>query len=105
LEFPIRLAQTSRDHFEVERRAGSLWVRDLGSRNGTFVGGQQLDASSELPVGSIVRAGSTLLLAVADQRPFERTPNERRSRHRLRAHDGPRVFVGPGHSARPPTAL
>ncbi len=67
-------AQMSREHFELELRAGTLCLRDLGSRNGTFVGGKQLDARSELRSGSVVRAGSTLFIAVPNLRPFERAP-------------------------------
>lgn len=34
--------QVSRRHAEVVRRADGVWVRDLGSANGTFVGGDQV---------------------------------------------------------------
>ncbi len=48
----------SRLHAEFEARADGLWVRDLGSRNGTFVEGLQVTGAL-VPQGARVRLGST----------------------------------------------
>lgn len=49
----------SRRHAEVERRAdGTVWLRDLGSTNGTFVDDRRLgEEPFQLPVGSVVEVG------------------------------------------------
>lgn len=55
----IRLlhASISRHHAMIEQRAGGeLWVRDLGSGNGTFVNGEQVRAK-KLQAGDEVRFG------------------------------------------------
>jgi transcriptional regulator with GAF, ATPase, and Fis domain len=48
----------SRLHAELEAREDGLWVRDLGSRNGTFVEGVQV-TGARIPQGARVRLGST----------------------------------------------
>jgi hypothetical protein len=47
----------SRRHAEVERTDGSLLVRDLGSTNGTFVNGSQIDGEVLLKTGDRVQFG------------------------------------------------
>jgi two-component system, NtrC family, response regulator GlrR len=48
----------SRLHAEFDPRADGLWVRDLSSRNGTFIQ-EVLVGSARAPEGSEVRVGST----------------------------------------------
>jgi transcriptional regulator with GAF, ATPase, and Fis domain len=48
----------SRLHAELEPRADGLWIRDLGSRNGTFVEGL-LVGSARVPQGATIRVGNT----------------------------------------------
>ena len=48
----------SRLHVELEARDDGVWVRDLGSRNGTFVEGV-LVQSARVPDGGKVQVGST----------------------------------------------
>jgi len=63
-------ANCSREHARIEPRRDALWVTDLGSRNGTFVDAQRVDAEGVLaPVGSVIRVGRTLLV-VADVAPY-----------------------------------
>lgn len=61
---------TSREHAHVAWRDGGFVVRDLGSRNGTFVDGKRLHGEVEAPSGSIVRLGGSLLLLTNDVRPL-----------------------------------
>ena len=56
----------SRLHGELEVREDGVWVRDLGSRNGTFVDGLQV-TGARVPDKSRVRFGSTDL--VVDYNP------------------------------------
>lgn len=48
-------------HFSIEccQRVGI--VRDLGSRNGTFVNGQRVEGDSEVQHGDQIAAGATIL--------------------------------------------
>ena len=59
----------SRHHAEIRLEGDALVVRDLGSRNGTFVGGKTIDAA-RLEGGAVVRAGGTVMLAVDDVGPL-----------------------------------
>jgi len=51
----------SRLHAEVDVRKDGLWVRDLGSRNGTYIEGIRVE-SGRVPEGGTLRVGATKLL-------------------------------------------
>ena len=56
-------AKVSRRHAQVVTEGGSVRLRDLGSKNGTVVGGRPLDSAAvALSPGDVVRLGRTLLL-------------------------------------------
>ena len=67
----IRLGdeRASREPARVAWTASGLSVRDLGSRNGTFVGGRPVGDTSA-PGRLLVRIGQSLLLLLADASPF-----------------------------------
>ncbi len=46
-------------HARVEPRRDGVWIQDLGSTNGTFVNGAQIDRPRRLTPGDIVRVGET----------------------------------------------
>ena len=48
----------SRVHAEIAPRDDGLWVRDLGSRNGTFVAGVKV-VDARVPAGATIRFGTT----------------------------------------------
>jgi pSer/pThr/pTyr-binding forkhead associated (FHA) protein len=48
-------------HARIEPRRDGVWVHDLGSTNGTFVNGAQVDGPQRLHGGDLVRVGSTQL--------------------------------------------
>ena len=60
----------SRIHAELEARHDGLWLRDLGSRNGTFVDGLQV-TGARVPDKATIRFGSTAVVVDYD-------PNQRR---------------------------
>ena len=62
----------SRQHVRITWTGDQVRVADLGSRNGTHVGGRAI-ASLEVAaaVPAVVRCGRTVAIAVADVRPFE----------------------------------
>lgn len=63
---------TSRLHAVLERFAGGWCVRDLGSRNGTYVNGTRVLADSALRPGDEIRVGATRITFRADE--AERAP-------------------------------
>jgi DNA-binding NtrC family response regulator len=65
-------ARLSREHAEVTYDRGTWRVRDLDSRNGTFVAGSQVAGEVTLRGRAIVRAGHTLYLLLPDVRALER---------------------------------
>ena len=60
VECEVRLndAAMSRGQFELKVEAGRVWLRDAGSRFGTFVNGAKT-AECELRPGDVIRAGET----------------------------------------------
>ena len=46
-------------HARVEPRRDGVWVHDLGSTNGTYVNGAQIDKPRRLAPGDVVRVGET----------------------------------------------
>ena len=48
-------------HARIEPRRDGVWVHDLGSTNGTFVNGEQIDGPRRLANGDVVSVGSTEL--------------------------------------------
>jgi len=51
----------SQVHARAIDRDGILWVEDLGSRNGTFVNGEQVHEATRVAKGSRVQVGETVL--------------------------------------------
>jgi pSer/pThr/pTyr-binding forkhead associated (FHA) protein len=49
----------SAKHVRIEPRRDGVWVEDLGSTNGTFVNGSQIDEPQRLSPGDVVRVGDT----------------------------------------------
>ncbi len=68
----------SRVHLELEPRADGLWVRDLGSRNGTWVENLRIDRC-RVPDGGRIRIGNTELRVeyLANEAKDEVWPEER----------------------------
>ena len=51
----------SQVHARAFDRDGTLWVEDLGSRNGTFVNGEQVHEPTKVTKGARVQVGETVL--------------------------------------------
>jgi transcriptional regulator with GAF, ATPase, and Fis domain len=66
----------SRLHAELDPRSDGLWVRDLGSRNGTFLEGLQI-TGGRIPQGGRLRIGSTEIVVEygSERRPVEIWPS------------------------------
>jgi hypothetical protein len=50
----------SQVHARAFDRDGTLWIEDLGSRNGTYVDGEQVHAPTRVAKGSRVQVGETV---------------------------------------------
>jgi pSer/pThr/pTyr-binding forkhead associated (FHA) protein len=50
--------EVSRRHCAVIVGPADVWVQDLGSRNGTFVNGERIEAKTKLSDGDLIRVGS-----------------------------------------------
>lgn len=61
----------SRRHAQVVARDGKAIIEDLGSGNGTFVNGRQIDGPTELQPDDRIKVGPILLRYTADGKPPE----------------------------------
>lgn len=65
----------SRLHFELDPMPDGLWVRDLGSRNGTYVNGVKI-SEARVPAGSVIRVGTTdMTVAYGNPEPVAAPPS------------------------------
>lgn len=64
-ELVLRDPDVSGHHAVIYREADRVWVRDLGSTNGTWVNGARVHEPQELSVGDRVRFGLTLEALIA----------------------------------------
>ncbi len=62
--------RVSREHARVSHGPEGFVVEDLGSKNGTYVGGVRIEGQRRVPTGSVVRVGRSLLVLVDDVRPL-----------------------------------
>ncbi len=78
VDVPVSDPAVSRLHMELETRDDGVWVRDLGSRNGTFIEGVMVQ-SARAAVGARIVAGSTTFTVEHDATPasVDLWPNER----------------------------
>jgi pSer/pThr/pTyr-binding forkhead associated (FHA) protein len=60
-EVSLKLASISRRHAMITVDGTRITLRDLRSKNGTFVGGQRIDATVNLHDGDEIRLGSVAL--------------------------------------------
>lgn len=58
----IDKASVSRRHARIVVGRGTVTLEDLGSRNGTFVAGRQIDSVTKLASGDSIRVGGTTLV-------------------------------------------
>ncbi|MFM8378133.1 MAG: FHA domain-containing protein [Planctomycetia bacterium] len=59
-KFRIQQDRVSRKHCEFFEQDGGVYLRDLGSTNGTFLNGELLETSAKVPLepGAVVKVGS-----------------------------------------------
>ncbi|MBI2897441.1 MAG: sigma 54-dependent Fis family transcriptional regulator [Deltaproteobacteria bacterium] len=74
----LRDAAVSRRHVAFERAGAGIVVRDLGSKNGTFLGGARLH-EAQLPLGAVVSLGKSAV-AIQSRWHVREVPPSPRSR-------------------------
>src|SRR5689334_13109383 len=72
--FDVDDERMSREHASVRRTGGEWRVRDLGSRNGTFVDGARIGGEVACRGDVVVRVGHSVFLLLADGRGYDRAP-------------------------------
>jgi DNA-binding winged helix-turn-helix (wHTH) protein len=65
VEIVLNSPGVSRRHALIKIAAGQASIEDLGSKNGTFVGGRRIDGSRSLGDGDIIGVGSLTLTITA----------------------------------------
>jgi predicted component of type VI protein secretion system len=65
----VPLALVSRAHCEIRERDGRLFIRDLGSLNGTFVNNYKITTEQPLLPGELVTVGTVTFRAEYEMRP------------------------------------
>lgn len=65
-DIQIDQESVSRNHAQITNTTKGVWIRDLGSTNGTFVNDEQVpDAGRELRNGDLVKIGRTIFKYIA----------------------------------------
>ncbi|HPD14552.1 MAG TPA: ATPase, T2SS/T4P/T4SS family [Planctomycetota bacterium] len=64
----------SRQHCEIVSSNGAYAIRDLGSRNGTYVGGRRITAATPLTDGTRIDLGPVQIIFYAGEMPAAATP-------------------------------
>ena len=59
---PIDHTSVSRRHAQVSLSGDGATIEDLGSRNGTYLNGQLLEASAALKDGDVIRLGPVTIV-------------------------------------------
>jgi len=67
-ELIVLASSVSREHAELTRKEDAWTIRDLGSRNGTFVDGARVQGRTALPVRTVIKIGDVALWFLAEVR-------------------------------------
>ena|GEM_PF-1639477 len=80
----LKHPSVSRRHAQLKRLGNHLYIRDLGSHNGTYVNQQRIAAETEVFVGDAIAIG-TSLLTLKDTLPFEDIAPHNKPAHKRKA--------------------
>ncbi|MBN2270264.1 MAG: FHA domain-containing protein [Sedimentisphaerales bacterium] len=70
----IPLGDVSRRHCQLDRNNETLQIRDLGSRNGTFLNGEQVNGETTVKAGDYLQIGPLTFQFQIDGEPQKTTP-------------------------------
>ncbi len=65
-DIPVADPKSSRNHAEIFKQGEHYYVRDLASRNGTFLNGERLAGDTQLSFGDKVSIGDTVMEFLGD---------------------------------------
>ncbi len=74
-DLQIPLTPVSRRHCQLSQNEETLKIRDLGSRNGTYLNGKRIDEAT-VEAGDYVKIGPLTFLLQVDGQPEEIVPPE-----------------------------
>ena len=66
---PLPHPLVSRHHCELMEKNGQVFVRDLGSTNGTFVGSERVDSETVIEHGALLTIGTVTFRAFYEGQP------------------------------------
>jgi pSer/pThr/pTyr-binding forkhead associated (FHA) protein len=75
----IPLEDVSRRHCQFDRNDEVLQIRDLGSRNGTFLNGEQVNGETTVKPGDYIQIGPLTFQFQIDGQPAKTTPPKNHS--------------------------
>jgi pSer/pThr/pTyr-binding forkhead associated (FHA) protein len=78
-DLQVPLTTVSRRHCQLSQNKDTLKIRDLGSRNGTYVNDRRVDEAT-LKAGDYIRIGPLTFLLQIDGQPQEIAPAEQQGR-------------------------
>jgi hypothetical protein len=67
-------ATVSSNHASVWVEGGQAWIKDLGSRNGTFVNDERIGAPTQVTPSDVIRLGPEMELRVSGNRSVQGPP-------------------------------
>ncbi|MHC4624008.1 MAG: FHA domain-containing protein [Planctomycetota bacterium] len=67
----VPLKPVSRRHCQVNRDQGVLKIRDLGSRNGTYLNGERIENEAVVKAGDQIKVGPLTFVLQIDGKPEE----------------------------------
>jgi len=104
-DLPLADADASREHAVVARRGGQILLRDLGSRNGVYLGDQRLTAERDVVwrAPTMARIGITVL-ALEEPVSAALAELEAAADEAMREEDIPPLPLPPEPPAPPPSA-
>ena len=70
----IPLMDVSKRHCQLDRNNETLEVRDIGSRNGTYLNGQQVNGETPVKAGDYLQVGPLVFQFQIDGEPEKATP-------------------------------
>ncbi len=101
-QLAIRDKKVSKAHARITQNAEGYWLEDLGSRNGTFVGGLPVMGKIPLSGSAVIRIGSAVMVFLDDGAPLLAPPLTERFDIAGVFHTGPllEAFSDAARSAR-----
>jgi DNA-binding NtrC family response regulator len=90
-QLTIRDDKVSKRHFALTKSAGSWFIEDAGSKNGTYLNGGRLFGKEPLKSPALIRAGRSLLVFHADAGPILEAAPPNQLGMAGRFHTGPLI--------------